>query len=194
MSPTHLTNSAFHARSLQSNKSLLRAARPRCVRHSFKFASILPPSSAYGTSLIATNAAASKNNLLVKQSYLLFTWISYIQDPASRTSVQTTDDTDASQLPSFFIHKKSTSKHTYIKAPMAHKTFSQEQFVYQTYSISISFKSKLETSQKLDSINKCLYAALSIRHSFAPIETNLFFMKKVTMSFLTSDLNFMRLK
>ena len=51
-------------------------------------------------------------------------------------------------LPSFFIYPTRNYMTTILKAPMAHKTFSQEQFGVRYYSLSIAFSIKLESSGK----------------------------------------------
>ena len=153
-------------------------------------------SSLHNISLITASTSASKKNLLVKQSYLLFTWMSYIQDfkPSVRKSTHPKEQLESQRKPCFFVQKKCTSKRTYLKAPMAHKTFSQEQFLYQTYKISVSFTATTGAGVSLNSINDSLYVALKLRHAFAPAETNLFFLKKMTLTYCASDAIFMSLR
>ena len=66
--------------------------------------------------------------LFVKQSYLLMTWVWYIQQKHT-----------SSIKPSFVFKPTKLNKLTLIKSPMAHKTFSQEQFQFKFYSLLISF-------------------------------------------------------
>ena len=55
---------------------------------------------------------------------------SFVHDETSKKDKQ----------PSFFIHPQRRTRQTFIKAPMAHKTFSQEQFQSKFYTLSISFE------------------------------------------------------
>ena len=68
--------------------------------------------------------------LMVKNSYLLFTWFYYIN--ATFTLGQ---EFNSEEVPSFFTKPKKVSMFTITKAPMAHKTFSQEQYKIKYYSL-----------------------------------------------------------
>ena len=48
------------------------------------------------------------------------------------------------------------TKHTAAKAPMAHKTFSQEQFIIKYYYLTFSTESKASPRLNVDSINKSM--------------------------------------
>ena len=67
---------------------------------------------------------------------------------------------------------------TTLKAPMAHKTFSQEQFQFRFYTFSISFN--LQNNEKVNNINtlnKSLFIALLVRNNFINFSTNMLFLK-----------------
>jgi hypothetical protein len=83
---------------------------------------------------------------------------------------------------------------TQIKAPMAHKTFSQEQFVIKSYSLQIAFTSQYSLSKKsIDSLNKSILAATALRKLVPFLETNLFFLKKITFNIYSNDGQYLRL-
>ena len=124
------------------------------------------------------------NKLIVKQSYLLLTWLVYIQ---SRNSAK------KSSTPSFFIQPKNQTKFTHLKAPMAHKTFSQEQFIFKHYTIVVSFKVLISGLHTLKNINDILFLILSIRNNIPFFNTNLLFLKRINFSFLSSNTTFLQI-
>ena len=65
--------------------------------------------------------------ILVKQSYLLITWIIYNNKCKGR----------------YFILPKKRKKYTITKSPMAHKTFSQEQLKWEYNNIVLSYSKKV---------------------------------------------------
>jgi len=66
---------------------------------------------------------------------------------------------------------------TLVKAPMAHKTFSQEQYAFKSYSISISFRFPLGLNTP--SPDDAFYLTKSVHLYSALFETNLFFLQKI---------------
>ena len=85
---------------------------------------------------------------------------------------------------SFFINPKKNSKMTLIKSPMAHKTFSQEQYNYRYYTITLSIKIINNCSY---SINEYIYLFLK-KLIIVPYKgTNFFFLKKITSNITCSD-------
>ena len=110
----------------------------------------------------------------------------YIENNLSSCKTNTT--------PRFFIRPTTRSTLTQIKAPMAHKTFSQEQFVIKSYSLQISFTSKYNlSSNSIDSLNKSMLVATSLRKFVPFLETNLFFLKKMTFNIYSSDQKYLLL-
>lgn len=116
--------------------------------HSFKityllrFASLFSPSTIKDFRLLIHSSAgnlrnpfsdASVSKILVKQSYVLLVWFYYL----TSSSRITHEEGDTVQIPGFFIFPKRVTKFTLIKSPMAHKTFSQEQFSFSTYKFSL---------------------------------------------------------
>ena len=75
---------------------------------------------------------------------------------------------DNQKIPSFFIHKTSRLKTTKLKAPMAHKTFSQEQFLLKFYSLSISFHTNQNATSLPHSVNASIFIALKLPFSVGP--------------------------
>jgi hypothetical protein len=157
--------------------------------YSFRFSSIITPGAL--TSIRLLNRADSnplKNKFLIKQSYMILTWVLYL-----RNSTLTSNERYNKRLrrPGFFIYPKKQFKFTNLKAPMAHKTFSQEQYMFKFYYLSISFK--VASSPHLLSVNKSLYFLLSQRRFYAFYGTNLFFLKRFTLVVSAMDRQFLHL-
>jgi hypothetical protein len=117
------------------------------------------------------------NKILIKQSYLLLTWLMYIKTSNSSTS----------STPAFFIQPKQQTKFTHLKAPMAHKTFSQEQFILKHYIITVSFETLISENFRIDTINDSILLILSIRNSIPFFNTNLLFLQRINFSFSSGD-------
>jgi hypothetical protein len=78
--------------------------------------------------------------VLVKQSYLMSAWFFYYANNSSK----------AKTIKGFATLPCRQTKHTGAKAPMAHKTFSQEQFLIKYYYLVFSTTSS-KTEDKLNS-------------------------------------------
>jgi ribosomal protein S10 len=112
-----------------------------------------------------------------------------------RTQTGDTGDTEEDKVstPSFFVHPSKQNRLTFLKAPMAHKTFSQEQFMNKSYNLTISFNNVFREQSTINSVNNSLYTALYLRTAYLPAETNLLFLKKLRISITCKDERFMRL-
>jgi ribosomal protein S10 len=137
------------------------------------------------------------NTIYVKQSYVLLTWMTYIRETHSSNvsqNVSTNElEEDSLSTPSFFVHPPKKARLTFLKAPMAHKTFSQEQFINQSYNLTISFNSTFRKQANINTVNNSLYIALHLRNMLLPVETNLLFLKKQRTSITSNDKRFMTL-
>jgi hypothetical protein len=156
------------------------------LKYNLRFVSIISPGSVTNLRLMqlgSKSPTTHHNKLILKQSYFLLTWLVYVQN-SGKTS---------SSVPSFFIQPKKQTKFTHLKAPMAHKTFSQEQFVFKHYTIVISFKVLISESPTLNKINDAIFLILSIRNSIPFFNTNLLFLKRINFSFSSSDNFFLKL-
>lgn len=170
--------------------------------YSFKFSSMFHPGSLKNINLflrssmhknednlIFRNGTFKNNKILVKQSYLLIKWIHYLCNFEESKESKTAE---LSKKPSFFIHPYSQSKTTLIKAPLAHKTFSQEQFFKRYYKISVSFvpSNTLSSDEIVNSVNGSIYCSIFIRDNLPMISTNLLFLKRTSYSYNSTDSHF----
>ena len=156
----------------------------KSIKFNYKFASIIAPNAIKDYSLETLKYQDSKSHkIFIKQSYLLMVWMTYVQGNKWQ------DNEDLLKSPKLFVLPKKVSKFTLTKAPMAHKTFSQEQYSYNRYSLTMSFSKPVPGP--LNSINSSILFLLKNPLSRSFIETNLFFITKLSISVLSSDKNFM---
>ena len=121
------------------------------------------------------------SKILVKQSYVLLVWFFYL------TSISV--GKDKSTVPGFFVYPKKVTKFTIIKAPMAHKTFSQEQFSFSSYSFGLTLSMDLRTPlayHKDAVVHFCAYFS-SLNFFYG---TNMLLLKSLKIFFLIKDRNF----
>lgn len=177
----------------------------RRVTHTLKFATLYLPASIKNVRLIlregsGRNRFLSNNDsdkVMVKQSYIILAWVSYLgsvklsrkDSGESETPLPVDKVVDGDAIPGFFIYPTSNYKTTTIKAPMAHKTFSQEQFMLRYYFLSITFNLQLGDNECV-SVNQALYYSGFVIRSVPVISTNLLFLKRYTVSFCYLDRTF----
>ena len=119
--------------------------------------------------------------LFIKQSYLILTWFWYIQLKNNVNKIL---------KPSFVFKPTKKYKITLLKAPMAHKTFSQEQIKFQYFSLTISFKINMNINKinfSLNTLNKVLVLLLQLRQTIPFIETNFFILTRFKFSIYLRD-------
>lgn len=109
------------------------------------------------------------------------------------------DETDSNlnnvniKKPSFFIYPFRNYKTTIVKAPMAHRSYSQEQFMIRFYMLSITFYTKLSIEKNgLNNfnINKSFYFANILKVNTPYTGTNMLFLQKYCIFFDSMDINF----
>jgi len=174
----------FHDHKKLKNSSVYvnKTSKILKIKYSLTFKSIIPLGTIKNIRLILQFKPQTNKSkkLLIKQSYMLFTWMFYIENNLSSCKTNTT--------PRFFIRPTTQSTFTQIKAPMAHKTFSQEQFTIKSYSLQIAFTSHYDLSENsINTLNKSILAATALRKFVPFLETNLFFLKKMTFNIHSSD-------
>ena len=97
------------------------------------------------------------------------------------------------KLPTIFTYPSRTKTFTHIKSPMAHKTFSQQQFKFKFFFMSASFVadgSYNSMDMHLSSVNSALYLLTDFKLSNSIAGTNLFLLKKISLVIRSSDSNF----
>lgn len=150
------------------------------MHYSFKFTSYFPlhKISALSPNYIKNNVEIeNKHKKYIKQSYLLFTWFYYINLFDKKK-----------KLINFFTLPITKYHFTLTKAPIAHKTWSKEQYGYKTYNFVISFKNI--TFEHAFSLNEFLFIIHSFTKTYQHNETNLFFLKSLRFYFKITDNNY----
>lgn len=85
-----------------------------------------------------------------------------------------------------------TKHHSYTltKAPMAHKTFSKEQFLFKFYKMRVTIKTVFTETVTIDSVKKANQVLLIIKNNFPFFETNLLLLKYYKLFITSTDANF----
>lgn len=93
------------------------------------------------------------------------------------------------KLPSIFTYPSRTKRFTQLKSPMAHKTFSQQQFKFKFFFMSASFRVLDDSYENyyLTSINSTIYFLLDFKAFDNLAGSNLFILKRLTLSVQSSD-------
>ena len=181
-----------------NDASLLLIKRPKSAPAAklsrsvtYTFYSLFSPSSItnlglylnnYVTSNISSNNEANyrSKKILVKQSYLILAWL----NAHSRKNDQ------KARLHGFAFLPRKRTKFTMTKAPMAHKTFSQEQFVIQYRRLIVRLV--ISKPEPL-----CLHSTMLSVSNFhlrkMSLGTNLLFLSKVSYSLPSKVSNFIKL-
>jgi hypothetical protein len=179
-----MSKNNFHNHSLMSHRTKPHQNRNKStVHYTFHFTSLITPHKINNVRLLNTNMNSNiskkHKKLFTKQSYLLMTWLWYIQ----KNSI-------SKAKPSFAYKPTKVHKTTLIKSPMAHKTFSQEQFQFQFFNLVISFSNKIN-SFHLPKVNQLLFLILSLKSSVPFVETNFFLLKKFQIKLPASTKDFL---
>jgi hypothetical protein len=126
-----------------------------------------------------------KSKILIKQSYVLLVWFFYL----TSLSASSPNKKDKTAIPGFFVYPKKVTKFTILKAPMAHKTFSQEQISFSSYSFSLTFTVNLQAPVPCSK-----GAMLHLLEYFNGLRlfygTNMLFLKNFRVLFLVQDTTF----
>lgn len=179
------------------------------VQHTLKFATLYTPSTIKDISLLYrrnleyNSLFVNKPNkkILIKQSYIFMIWLSYIvnkknkkgKDLAADNQDGVIKDEDKLKKPSFFVYPFRNYKTTVVKAPMAHRSYSQEQFMIRFYMLSITFYTKFSIEKnELNnfSVNKSFYFANILKKNTPYTGTNMLFLQKYCIFFNSRDSNF----
>ena len=173
-----------------------RNLRKHRVSYSMKFVSLFSPGTIKNFRLFMrslpsapasedSRSGKDKSKILIKQSYVLLVWFFYLTSLSATSSV----NKDKTAIPGFFVYPKKVTKFTILKAPMAHKTFSQEQISFSSYSFSLTFTVNLQAPVACSK-----GAMLHLLDYFNGLRlfygTNMLFLKNFKVFFLVQDTAF----
>ena len=136
------------------------------ARYTFLFSSWVAPHIFFNRRL---KTVSRKYLLGARKVYLLLTWIYYLTFNLKRQ--------DKSKRVSFALLPPRRSKYTLTKAPMAHKTFSKEQFKFQNYLCRVTVRVHLLPAAQPQSYIQFLHSLFIVKSFFPVLETNLLFLK-----------------
>jgi len=166
--------------------SALRTLRGYDVTYNFTFISLISPYLVDNLRLLHISSSPStpgKSTILLKQSYLIYTWFCYL-----KTSVM--DKSNKFKSIKFAHLPVKRTSYTLTKAPMAHKTNSQEQFVFKFHKYKISIKTRLTVDYAIKSIDEQLLALLLAKSIFPVFSTNLLLLKYYILGISGRDSHF----
>lgn len=150
-----------------TNSILQFKASPTSViklRYEFFFVSLLPLLHGKSKSSYERLANNLGDKIYLKKSYLIFLWLNYL------ASYQN----DAYSVKVTKIRSK-TKLYTVVKAPMAHKTNSKEQFISKHYHFKVQFTVRRSTVRHL-SCQAVSTINVNLLSTFPVFETNLLFL------------------
>jgi hypothetical protein len=116
--------------------------------------------------------------LLMKKSYLLSTWLYYLK---------LNEKKNLNRLVKITILPVRYKLYTFQKAPMAHKTNSQEHFKFKFFHFNLVFNTTLVSTHYLSSLNSSLLFFIVTKSMFPVFETNLLFLKSYQLFIFFSD-------
>jgi len=165
-----------------------KSVTPRLITYTFSFASLFPP---LHTLLLKyhyhtlSNEGLSEHRGLAKgpkiryrHSYLLMTWLKYLK---FASPMKKGPKLRFSCLP---VKWKS---YTFQKAPMAHKTNSQEHFKFKFFFFKITFRAKLNTLSAAPSLVDGVGLVFFFKKSFPVFETSKLILRHYKVRFHISD-------
>lgn len=150
-------------------------------RYSFMFTSLIAPQ------LITdfrsrTPLKTSSSKISVKKSYLMLTWLYYL--------TFTVNKKEKVKVIKFAFLPSTRKTYTLTKAPMAHKTFSKEQFAFKFYKFKVSIRATFEDPFQLTSVDQATTSLLIAKNSFPVFETNMMFLKFYKIQMISSGKHF----
>lgn len=185
--------SQFHqkyllVKKLPNNNTLSwsRQSRPNML-YKFRFTSLIPPYLLPQLRMSKVSfqpSTVGKSHILLKQSYLLFTWFYYLKE--SRIS----PDSKVVHILKFAFLPTRHSLYTLTKAPMAHKTNSKEQYTFRVFQFKASVKVYFTDASCVTSYSNALSLFWVARRIFPVFETNLLLLKSCQVLLKFNDSTF----
>lgn len=185
----------LHWKHNTTTTNLKNPQTPNPFKYSMRFTTIYTPGTIKNISILEAplktfekSRPQSAHKILVKQSYMMLTWMTYVHNNSF-------DLRKISSCPSLFVQPIKRRRFTITKAPMAHKTFSQEQYLFQSYRLTVAFTS----AQKLNdiippTINQSIaLMLLSRRIAQGAHETNLLTLSRIRVTSSAGDPAYMQL-
>jgi hypothetical protein len=175
---------------LQCSQMSTQKRQFKNLKYSLSFISLIAPGTISNLSTLFLQVNSKRNKkLFLKQSYLLLTWFSYLTSAKKGGGDGQLTRISPSAQPKIAMKPSKKTIFTLTKAPMAHKTFSQEQFLFKFYRFSVQFS--IPTTA-ITGLNQSIYILLHLRQVLPIIETNILFLKRFNLKLIGSDTSFMQ--
>jgi ribosomal protein S10 len=158
-------------------------AEPYSVVYNFTFVSLIAPyllNDLRLSNISNSPSTPGKSTILIKQSYLLFTWFYYLKTSVMKTKTK-------NKVIKFAFLPIRRKSYTLTKAPIAHKTNSKEQFVFKFYKFKASVHTYYTVSNRLISVDQGLEALIMTKRTFPFFETNVLLLKTAKVVLSLSD-------
>ena len=182
--PSPVINS-FHLLLNVDNSSKLQTSDFE-VEYNFLFVSWVAPHILFNRSRSLLQSRRVKVGVSIKKAYTMLTWLYYL--------TFTLDRQTENKVVRFSFLPRRRKFYTLTKAPMAHKTFSQEQYWLRVYKLQINFTVARSDISTLGSVNSSFYVLLLLRSSLPLLETNLMLLKCFSFQIPATDQLFFKLK
>lgn len=155
--------------------------QPASVVFSFSFASLVSPFVAIDMRFFEETDPMYKTRKLLKQSYIILSWFyyfTYIEPQRRKNPLR------------FFVFPVRHQIYTLTKAPMAHKTWSKEQYKFQFYFMRVSLLDNHFYEDVSLNFNQTLIFLLSYKNRMPLLTTNLMLLKIFQIRFTVNDENY----
>ena len=162
------TTSSFH-RLLNTNLTINPRPVVGDIEYNFNFVSWVAPHLLFNHSRSVLQKRRARAGVRIKKAYTMLTWLYYL--------TFTVDRQTENRVVKFAFLPRRRSKYTLTKAPMAHKTFSKEQFKFQLHKCKVSIRTELAEHYQISSLPALQTAFLVTRTTFPNLETNILFLK-----------------
>jgi hypothetical protein len=182
-------------RNLHALKKKFLLAQPdnrTTFEYKILFVSAIPPHYTSSLNVFASNSWQDDSKLpskyFIKSSYLILAWFYQLQ--LITTDKKSLQNVNNKKIIKFSILPSKRTHYTLIKAPMAHKKNSKEQFEFKFYFITASFKGQTEANKLVTSCDAAASLLLLIKKAFPVFSTNVLFLKTSRVWFTYHDCKF----
>lgn len=159
------------------------------LRFEFRFVSLIAPSlpalHGHREDIVGGVSGGHNKRALLKKSYLLLSWFHYLSLNSSSKHPLFTNK--APKVFKLAVLPSKQNVYTLQKAPMAHKSSSQEQFLFKLYNFKFSVTLALTPALTPSSSSQAAYVLKLTKQIFPFFETNLLFLKYYRITYPFKD-------
>lgn len=174
------------------------ATRDDNVRHgafSFGFVSLVPFAvyvPAIQTAIRKNSQTSSLDKIALKQTFLLLTWFFLFSQSSSSSSSSSplTPSVLSSRKIRLIRLPRQRNIFTTVRAPIAHKTFSKEQFKFELFRVTVKVVIERDPFRNVNALFTIIY---QLESSSLANETNLLYLRYNLFKWILTDARFFRL-